>query len=239
MDISKKLRIKALQDRLDEHFEHEVLNILSGQAMFEEFSSQQLMGESDYIPFNEAMCVHETTRSIFSDEFNKVRSKGHQVSLSEYASITLAPLENLFSKKYPCIVLWFGEDMFCQMNLITVLAYLEQVAFEGTVYYHAVREQTYDVKETEIILGNYQDIYEAVLCQHRLPDVETIPVMYQGITMYLEWLQKDNDITRYIRDHQNQPEHELIQSLLHLFPHYGLGDTQYIELIKASKNQKK
>jgi len=84
------------------------------------------------------------------------------------------------------------------MNLITVLAYLEQTSFKGTVYYHAVREQTYDVKETEITLGNYYDIYQAVLLEHRMPDVELIPVMYQGINLYLELLQIDNEITKYI-----------------------------------------
>ncbi|MEC0092091.1 AraC family transcriptional regulator [Paenibacillus macquariensis] len=237
MDISQKLRIEVLQSRLDEHFDHEVLNILNGQHMYEEFRSQQLMGKSDYAPFNEAMCVHDTTTIIFSDTFKEVRAKGHQVSLADYESITAAPLKNLLSKKYQCIVLWFGEDMFCQMNLLTSLAYLEQIAFEGTIYYHAVREQTYDVKETEIKLGGYHDLYEAALCDHRMPDVEIMPVMYQGIKLYLEFLQKDNEITRYIQTHHNLPDHEIVRNLLHLFPHFGLGDTQYLELIKAHKNK--
>lgn len=159
MDISKKLRIEDLQKRVDGYFDHEVLNILNGQQMYEEFSSQQLMGKSDYAPFNKAMCVHDTVKTIFSDSFKKVRAAGHQVSLAKYEAITVASLQNnLFSKKYQCIVLWFGEDMFCQMNLLTVLAYLEQISF--------------------------------------------------------------------------------VRNLLHLFPHYGLGDSQYLELIKATQKNK-
>ncbi|MFJ7981498.1 AraC family transcriptional regulator [Lysinibacillus xylanilyticus] len=235
MDISKKLRIEDLQKHVDEHFDHEVLNILSGQQMYEEFSSQQLMGKSDYAPFNEAMCVHDTVETIFSDSFKQIRATGHQVSLAEYEVIAVAPLEKtLFSKKYQCIVLWFGEDMFCQMNLITTLAYLEQISFKGTIYYHAVKEQTYDVKETEITLGSYYDIYEAVLLDHRMPDIELMSVTYQGIKLYLELLQNDNEITKYIQAHQHLSQNEIVRNLLHLFPQYGLGDTQYFALIQAT-----
>lgn len=236
MDISKKLRIEDLQKHVDDHFDHEVLNILNGQHMYEQFSSQQLVGKSDYAPFNEAMCVHDTVKTIFSDSFKQVRAAGHEVSLAEYEAITVAPLKKtLFSKEYQCIVLWFGEDMFCQMNLITVLAYLEQIAFKGTIYYHSVREQTYDVKETKIILGNYFEIYNAVLLEHRMPDVELMPVMYQGIKLYLELLNNDNEITKYIQTHQHLPQNEIVRNLLHRFPQYGLGDSQYLALIKATK----
>ncbi|MGE7110371.1 helix-turn-helix domain-containing protein [Lysinibacillus sp. NPDC047702] len=239
MDISKKLRIEDLQKRIDVYFDHEVLNILNGQRMYEEFSSQQLMGKSDYAPFNEAMCVNDTVRTIFSDSFKEIRAKGHQVSLAEYEAITVVPLLNsLFLKNYQCIVLWFGEDMFCQMNLLTILAYLEQISFKGTIYYHAVREETYDVKESEITLGNYYDIYEAVLLDHRMPEVELMPVMYQGIKLYLGLLEKDNEITKYIQTHQNLPHNEIVRNLLHLFPQYGLGDSQYLKLMKATIRRK-
>ncbi|MFJ6208652.1 helix-turn-helix transcriptional regulator [Lysinibacillus sp. NPDC092081] len=235
MDISKKLRIEDLQKHVDEHFDHEVLNILNGQHMYEEFSSQQLMGKSDYAPFNE-MCVHDTFKTIFSDSFKQVRAAGHQVSLEDYEAITVAPLEKtLFSKEYQYIVLWFGEEMFCQMNLITVLAYLEQTSFKGTIYYHAVREQTYDVQETEITLGSYYEIYEAVLVDHCMPDEELMPVLYQGIKLYLELLQNDNEITKYIQTHQHLSQNEIVRNLLHLFPQYGLGDTQYLALISATQ----
>lgn len=235
MDISKKLRIEDLQKHVDEHFDYEVLHILNGQHMYEQFSSQQLMGKSDYAPFNEAMCVHDTVKPIFSDSFKQVRASGHEVSLAEYEAITVAPLEEtLFSKEYQCIVLWFGEDMFCQMNLMTVLAYLEQTSFKGTIYYHAVREQTYDVQETDITLGAYYDLYEAVLIDHRMPDVELMPVMYQGIKLYLELLNNDNEITKYIQTHQHLSHDEIVQNLLYLFPQYGLGDSQYLALIKAT-----
>jgi len=37
--------------------------------MYEEFKMKKLMGDSDYVPFNEAMCVNASTK-LYSD--NKV-----------------------------------------------------------------------------------------------------------------------------------------------------------------------
>lgn len=232
MDISKKLRIEDLQYGLKEQFDTSILNILNGEDMFKKFKEQQFMETSDYAPFNEAMCVHETTFPIFEDTFNEMRAQGHKVALHDYEAITLAPLKNtLFSKKYDCIVLWFGEDMFCQMNLLTMLAYLEQINYEGVIYYYAVQEQTYDVNETILPLGIYQALYKAVLIEKRMPNEKVMPVMYQGIKLYLELQKEANDITKYIDAHKQMVTEELVRNLLKVFPQYGLGDTQYIEII--------
>ncbi|WP_107841633.1 helix-turn-helix domain-containing protein [Metasolibacillus meyeri] len=232
MDISKKLRIKNLQNNMNEQFDVGVLNILNGEEMFKKFKEQQLMGASDYAPFNEAMCINDTTYPIFSPKFNEMRAQGHKVMLQSYEAITLATLKNnLFSKKYACIVLWFGEDMFCQMNLLTVLAYLEQINYEGVVYYHAVQEQTYDVEEIVLQLGGYRSLYKTVLMEKRMPSVDMMPVMYQGTKLYLELQKEMNEITKYIEGHRHLALNELVSRLLKVFPQYGLGDTQYIEII--------
>ncbi|SDX06149.1 helix-turn-helix transcriptional regulator [Paenibacillus sp. CF384] len=235
MDISQKLKIGALQHKMQDQFDQDILNILNGQMMYEEFYHHQLMEKSDYVPFNEAMCSNDTSATLFSDEFIQIRASGHQVSLQEYEKITLTPLKPLFENNYKCIVLWFGDDMFCQINLLTVVAYLEQVGYEGKVYFHMVKEATYEVEETEIQLGGYGEIYQQVLMQHRLPDAKLMPVMYQGILLYLEYLKEDNEITAFIKKHISKPQHELLQQLFHLFPHYGLGDLQYIKIIEALK----
>ncbi|MBO7744396.1 helix-turn-helix transcriptional regulator [Paenibacillus sp. MWE-103] len=235
MDISQKWKIGALQDQIQNQFDHDILNILNGQMMYEEFYNHQLMEKSDYVPFNEAMCSNETTVTIFSDAFIQTRASGHRVSLQEYEKITVIPLKPLFENSYKCMVLWFGDDMFCQINLLTVLAYLEQARFDGKVYFHMVNEMTYEVEETEIRLEGYQDLYEQVLIHHRMPEVKVMPVMYQGIRLYLDYLKEDNEITTFIKKHIGKPQDELLQHLFHLFPHYGLGDLQYIKIIEALK----
>ncbi|WDV08311.1 helix-turn-helix domain-containing protein [Lysinibacillus irui] len=235
MDISQKLKIEALQEKINAQYDQKLLNVLNGQMMYEEFAKQQLMGNSDYVPFNEAMCTNPTTSVIFSEEFNKIRATGHQVSLEDYELITVNPLKPLLTNDYQCIVLWFGDDMFCQLNLLTVLAFLEQQGYQGKVYYHMVKEMTYDVEETEIVLGDYMEIYEQVLIQHRLPKATVLPVMYQGVQLYFNYLKEENEITTYIKKHLDMPQNDLIKQLFYLFPHYGLGDRQYSKLIEKSK----
>ena len=74
------------------------------------------------------------------------------------------------------MVLWFGTDMFCQMNLLTRLAYLDEKGDQGRVFFHAMQERTYEVKEeSEIRPEGYTDIYREVLIRHRMPKVRRIP----------------------------------------------------------------
>ena len=52
--------------------------------MYEEFKNEKLMGDSDYAPFNEAMCVNPATIKVFDDDFIKTRAEGHNSSVESY-----------------------------------------------------------------------------------------------------------------------------------------------------------
>lgn len=123
--------------------------------------------------------------------------------------------------------------MFCQMNMLTVLAYIEQVGYKGKVFFHMVNEMTYEVEAIEISPAGYKEVYRQVLIQHQLPKAQLIPVMFQGIRLYLEYLKKDNEITAYIKKHPDKPQNELLKHLFQLFPQYGLGDVQYLKIIET------
>ncbi|MFC0470005.1 AraC family transcriptional regulator [Halalkalibacter kiskunsagensis] len=235
IDNSQKQKIEELQTQIHAQFEHEVLHILNGQMMYEQFSKHELMKKGQYVPFNEAMCSNETTNNIFSNEFNHKRASGHQVSLQEYEEITITPLKSLFEHKYKCIVLWFGDDMFCQMNLLTALALLEQERFKGKVRVHMINEVTDEVNAIDMLLVGYKKVYEQVLIHHHPPEVQLHPVMELGMKRYLEYKKEENEITNYIKERIDMPWDELLNQLFQQFPHYGLGDLQYINLIKAVK----
>lgn len=141
------------------------------------------------------------------------------------------PLDNLFSKEYKCIVLWFGEDMFCQMNLLTILSHLEQSGYQGKVFLNSFREDEFKVNQTELKLGRYYSVYKEVLVNHTKPSIEIVPVMYQAISIYFEMLKEDNEVVKYIKKNKDISTKELIQKLFNLFPTIGYGDTQYKELI--------
>lgn len=230
----KTADILHLQHQVEQIYEQDILNVLNGQLMYQEFQSNQWMGNSDYVPFNEAMCTHEAAQAIFSPTFHTIRAAGHGSTLSSYEQIVIQPLQPLWEHlhDYQCIVLWFGDDMFCQLNLLTMLAYLEQQQFKGTVYFNSVQEQTYDVQQTEMTLGTFASLYERVVLHHMMPEQNLLPVMYQGITLYLTLQQSDHELKRYIIAHPEQPAMELVRQMLKLFTHYGLGDTQYMEMIE-------
>lgn len=237
MNISRKLEVEKLQHNRSELFDKDVLHILNGQVMYEEFKNNRLMGDSDYAPFNEAMCVNATTEQLFDEEFINIRAAGHHESAEGYSKKVIAPLANLFTKKYECIVLWFGEDMFCQMNLLTVLAYLEQSGYEGKVFLNSFREDEFKVNQTELKLGHYYSVYKEVLVNHTKPSNELIPVMYQAINIYLDMLNEDNEVVKYINKNKDLSTMELIKRLFELFPTVGYGDLQYIELINKNREE--
>ncbi|QDQ00895.1 helix-turn-helix transcriptional regulator [Lysinibacillus fusiformis] len=231
MNISREFEVEQLQSENSELFDKYVLNILNGQVMYEEFKDNKLMGDSDYAPFNEAMCVNTASKQVFDLAFIKTRASGHHESVENYIKKVMDPLDNLFNKEYRCIVLWFGEDMFCQMNLLTLLAYLEQSGYEGKVFLNSFREDEFKVSQIELQLGHYYSIYEEVLVKHEKPSKELLPVMYQAIAIYLDMLKENNAVVKYISKNKNLPTSELINRLFELFPTIGYGDSQYIELI--------
>ncbi len=235
MNISNEAQVRRLQNKKSELFDGNVLHILNGQALYDEFKNNKLMGDSDYAPFNEAMCVHAATERIFDGEFIRVRAAGHHVSEESYIQKVVDPLAPLFRKKHECIVLWFGEDMFCQMNLLTLLAYLEQSGYEGKVFLNSFREDEFKVSETELRLGSYDVVYKHLLVHHKKPSTELFPVMYQAIGIYLDMLKDDNAVVKYISGHKDVSTPELVQRLFALFPAIGYGDTQYIELISKTR----
>jgi len=235
MSISRETEVEQLQTVKGELFDKDVLNILNGQVMYEEFKAKRLMGDSDYAPFNEAMCVNATTKQVFDDEFINTRAAGHHESVENYIEKVIRPLDNLFNKDYKCIVLWFGEDMFCQMNLLTLLAYLEQSRYKGKVFLNSFREDEFKVNQMELKLGDYHSVYNEVLINHVKPSNELLPVLYQAIDLFLEMQSEDNVVTKYISKNKHVPAPELLKRLFEIFPTVGYGDLQYLELINKIK----
>lgn len=231
MEIHRKIEIEQFQKEKSELFDKYVLNILNGQAMYEEFEEEKLMVNSDYAPFNEAMCVKATTKQVFDKEFIQTRAKGHHESVENYIKKVIDPLDNLFNKEYKCIVLWFGEDMFCQMNLLTILSYLEQSEYTGKVFLNSFRDGEFKVSQTELKLGYYNSAYKEVLVNHGKTSNKLFPVMDQAIDIYLDMLKENNAVVKYISKNKYLPTSELINRLFDLFPTIGYGDSQYIELI--------
>lgn len=210
------------------------LHILNGQVMFETFKRTGFLEGEWMIPFNEAMCVGEVSADIFSSEFNKIRSTVHGVTQKQYEEITLKPLQSLFNRECTHLELWFDSDMFCQMNVVTILAWIDQANHQCSINLHIVDDQFKPIENYTLLAEGYSAIYHQVFLHKTMPPSIDLPFLKRGIELYLTY---QNEMMAYIQKHVEVPENELVLYLLDQFKEYGLGDTQYLELIKMSRSK--
>ncbi|WP_077212606.1 hypothetical protein [Bacillus dakarensis] len=209
------------------------VHILNGQEMYRFFKKKQFLEEEILIPFNEAMCFGETCNDLFSQEFINMRAKVHQVSIQQYSEITLDPLRPFFKGNFDKINLWFDTDMFCQINLLTLLAWLDFTHYGGAAHLHLVDDHFELVHHFEIEVRGYYSLYKQVLIAKEMPKhIEPAPIK-KGVALYLNYLHKDSYLMKFISEHQHVQEKELVNLLLHQFREYGLGDQQYSKIIES------
>ena len=209
-----------------------ILNILNGQSMYDYFKQYGFNENGVYVPFNEAMCVGEVTSEIFSNEFNKCRCNAHHVTMEKYNELTLKPLQVLFENQFSHMVLWFDDDMFCQINLLTLLAYLNQTNCSRKITFNLVGHKFKVIDCFELGVQGYNEIYKQVMINRCIPQNINLPIMEKGIGLYFEYLKEENEITEYISQREDLQSDILVRELLKTFPKYGLGDTQYLQLIE-------
>jgi hypothetical protein len=214
------------------------VHILNGTEMYKHFEETQFLEPEWMIPFNEAMCYGETCEDLFSDEFIEIRAGVHQVSPAQYAEITMNPLQPLFKEDVERIALWFDEDMFCQMNLLTILAWLDQTECIGSIDLHLVDDQFKPVRSHSLEAKGYSHLYKQVMIHKTLPEVVEPTSLYNGIHLYLNYLKKDSDLMLYIQKHWDLPAKNLVSLLIENFREYGLGDTQYVEMIRSYRKNR-
>ncbi len=213
------------------------LHILNGQAMYNFFIKTNFLKQELMVPFNEAMCYGNTCNDLFSNEFTEIRAKVHHVTPVQYTEITLKPLQPLFSEKFTHIALWFDADMFCQINILTILAWLDQAEHTDAIDLYIVDDQFEPVGHFTLKTKGYYAIYKQVLIDKAMPKNIYPGPLKKGVELYLNYLNKDSDLMLYIQKHQDVPEEELMLALLKKFKDYGLGDTQYLEIIISHRQK--
>ncbi|WP_052427329.1 hypothetical protein [Neobacillus niacini] len=211
------------------------LHILNGQSMYDFFKKTNFLEKELMIPFNEAMCFGDTSIELFTQDFVEIRAKVHQVTPEQYIEITLKPLQPLFRKNFTRIALWFDADMFCQINILTILAWLDRTGHNNTIDLHLVGDKFKPVESFTLEVNGYDQFYKQVLIHKTMPkSISPAPLM-KGVELYLTYLNSNSNLMLYIQEHKYVPEKELVSSLIEKFTEYGLGDVQYLELIRAQR----
>lgn len=216
--------------------QEKTLHILNGQAMYNFYKETDFLKGELMVPFNEAMCYGSTCKDVFSPEFIDIRANVHHVTPEQYTEHTIKPLYPLINKEFTNIVLWFDADMFCQINLLTVLAWLDMVDYKGDIDINIVDHRFEPVSHYRVAAKGYHAMYEQVLINKQLPEQMEPASFKKGLERYVSYLNNDSDLMVYIQAHQDIPENELVLALINQFSgDYGLGDTQYLEIIKSHR----
>lgn len=231
--------IKHFECEKNDLMNQQTLHILNGQTLLQVVEENQLLLSSKIVSFNEAMCANPTIDPIFTEKFNALRAKGHVSTINDYQSIVIEPLRPLFEAEFTSIVLWFGEDVFCQMNALTLLAYMEQVQIKSDIYLVSFDEVTYEKLRLESLkLGVYRETYRTVLCEKEQTTKITYPILDQAMERYLSLQEEENPLTNWINQNESMAEALLIRTLMAQFPEYGYGDVQYQAIIQEVKNKR-
>ncbi len=106
-----------------------LLHITNGDSFTERLNTLKLGG--DVITWREMLCEGKTLTNVGSESFWKTRfeflNKNYKVSKSSFIEKTLKEYRSLCNhKQQDQIVLWFEYDLFCQINMLAVISWLQQ-----------------------------------------------------------------------------------------------------------------
>ena len=206
-----------------------ILNITNGDA-FNRYLLSKI--DEEAVPFRESMMDGETVSEVYSDAFIEMRAKEHCVSVEDYKSKMLP--NHIF--EYSRFNLWFGKDTFCQANLLTLLAYLEQTQYAGEIALNYIDDETFEVLEADIKveLSGYENLYNEILIKKN--DLKDIGVLdLNAIELYFDYHSSEGALAKIVRENSEREDVEIIRILLEKSKKYGLSDIQAAKLIKKYK----
>ncbi len=204
------------------------INIISGEAMAE--YSQEL-GFKNYVAFNESMIDGKVTEGTpFSQNFINERAKVHGIHADKYRKRCAQGL--LKMRAGDEVHVYFGEDLFCQLNLITVLAYLEKLGVQK-VTYHVIFED--EMKETALIenleTAGFSEIYKAVLVRHESIAVP-LEITSKALMLYSDYLDDNGRLASLIKANPEDSVLQLTVKIIKQMAEYGLGTEQCANVIE-------
>ena len=188
------------------------------------------LGFKNYISFAESMVSGSVTNEVpFSQGFMQERAKANGIGFDKYRKRFQSLLKLRSGDE---VHVYFGEDLFCQLNLITLLAHLERVGIP-TVTYHVIFEDK--MQETALIenveTAGYGELYKAVLTEHNIL-AAPLEITNKALLLYSDYLDDNGILASLIKANPEDSVLQLSVKIIVQLPEYGLGDVQCAEVIK-------
>ena len=209
---------------------NKILNITNGDYFNAHFMSRS---GGTAIPFCEVMMDGKAVTNIYSQQFIALRAEALNISENEYR-VKMYVYDTLKNNDYQKICLWFGKDTFCQVNLLTLLAYLEQIEYQGELKLNYIDDETSEVLDTDIDikLGIYSKIYEDVLIS-KIVTNDVGVLCARAIDLFFDYHSDNGELAKLVRANAHKEKTQLISLLLGKSKDYGLSDLQAERLINS------
>lgn len=210
------------------------INIVSGDAMAQ-YGSE--LGFKNCIAFAESMIsgIVPGDSEPFSQSFLQQRAKNLGIGQDKYRKRFNQLLK---MRAGDDVHVYFGEDLFCQLNLITLLCYLERLGIDKVTYHVIFEDQ---MKETALIENlstqGFSDIYRAVLINGT--NIATpLDITNKALMLYFDYLDENGKLASFIKANPDDTVLQLSIKIIKQLPEYGLGDVQCAEIINKYRAPK-
>ena len=169
----------------------------------------------------------------------RVRATSLGIDYDQYLQVTVAELDELLNKSHSNIILWFDEDMFCQINVLTLCAYLDCTHFDGEVILNIIQQNFWQYNMEDIVIKSYKlnvrgyySIYKDVLIRKVVTKNDLFEEMKKGIRLYENYISDNSEVRMAIREmvQKNHSKRYIIKEISRKYSNYGIGDYN-IELL--------
>lgn len=217
--------------------ERKTLVITNGEANLPHFIEK--FRDFTVIPMNEAMCEGKSSSKIFSARFIKARRKALNADEALYIEKTVAHFNPSILASYDRLELFFDSDMFCGINVLTLLAYFEQIKLKAKINFNLIDYDANIIESLPVTLYGFNRLYREVVIKHNSA-TSISPISQQSIDLYLLLMAEKNPITLFIEENLALSDYDLCIAVIKnaKFAAYGLGDTQIFNIIKKVRKAK-
>lgn len=206
------------------------LNVTNGKHFDAYFKKTY---QEDSVVFNEALIEGNLRSDYFSTPFINERVKILNTNWEAYTDniIDFVSATNKI-ETYDVVNLWFGEDVFCQINQLFVLYMIEDKGYKGPVYLFTLDQKTHRkvIREKVIYLGEYKKLYHDLMYDKYFKSKDEI--LNKAVSLYRDYKNPRGTLMREAKSIKMLPQGEQIKHMLVVSEPYGLSDIQVKKIIK-------
>ena len=179
------------------------LHLLNGDSTLHQFRKTTITG--DTIVWREILCEGKTLVNLSDDNFWLTREAFLKQFVEEFNPEEYAALKRTFQdinlSKYEEIILWFEYDLFCQINLLAVLSWLQIKTKNTTIKVSLVCVGKHPNHSKLVALGNLTLAEFAALYPSR-KELNTIDITYASQIWTIYCSNKHDQLLPAIQQHK-------------------------------------